>query len=384
MSVRKGSLLREWEFLCLCASPAVSDLKRFKTVFAELQWPVLLELAEEHGVQGILAMRLQQMAFADVPAVAREKLQTRMRAQHLFTLSMTAELFRILQDFKQAGIESILVKGPLISLLAFGDPAIRSYVDLDLLVRHAEIGAATRRLMELGFVPDIPLNVIHAGKVPGEYLFKRPGTSQIVELHTDRTFRYYPRPMPLEDLFARKRAVLLDGQAIPALQLEDEFLLNCIHGAKHFWERLMWVADIAAIVARHPEVDWKLTQQYAADLGAERMVHVALRLAETLLHVPLPVAVREAMEGDTVARQLSKQVARWLPSAGYAPPAWKQRALFRMRMRGGSIAGAMYLLRLSFSPTEEDWQEENEERRPWVLDALQRPLRLLKKYRSDG
>ena len=39
--------------------------------------------------------------------------------------------------------------------------------------------------------------------------------------------------------------------------LEDEFVLNCIHGAKHFWERLMWPADIAAMTARHPEISWE-------------------------------------------------------------------------------------------------------------------------------
>jgi hypothetical protein len=75
--------------------------------------------------------------------------------------------------------------------------------------------------------------------VPGEYLLKRPGTGQIIELHAERTFRYYPRPMPLEVLFARQRRVALDGQETPALCLEDEFVLNSIHGAKHFWERLM-------------------------------------------------------------------------------------------------------------------------------------------------
>jgi hypothetical protein len=55
-----------------------------------------------------------------------------------------------------------------------------------------------------------------------------------------------------------------------------------------------------------------------------------------------------------------------------------------MRMRGGTIAGPAYLLRLSFSPTEEDWVEGAEDKRPWFLDALGRPFRLLRKYGRDG
>ena len=64
-----------------------------------------------------------------VPQDWREKLQSRMRAQHLFTLSMTAELFRILDAFSKSHIETLLVKGPIISFLAYGDAALRGYVD---------------------------------------------------------------------------------------------------------------------------------------------------------------------------------------------------------------------------------------------------------------
>ena len=366
----------------MCASPSTTSARIKETLSADLNWNVLLELGEEHGVLGLLASCLQQSGFAGVPSASREKLQSRMRALHLFALSMTAELFRILQDSSASDIETVLVKGPLVSLLAFGDPAVRSYVDLDLLVRHADILAASYRMIELGFEPDIPLDIIKAGKIPGEYLFKRPGTLQIVELHTERTFRYYPRAMPLETLLARQRRVPLDGREIPALSLEDEFVLNAIHGAKHFWERLMWVADIAAIVVRHSEIDWAKARQSAEVVGAGRMLRVALQLAAILLQVPMPEQMAEEVRSDSTASHLCSQVARWLPGAGYDPPVLKERAIFRMRMRGG-LAGAAYLLRLSFSPTEEDWVEGAEGQRSGFWDSIKRPLRLFRKYRSN-
>ena len=374
------SFVNEWEFLCLSATPCAIESGTISDALVNLDWDILLELAEEHGVLGILAMRLRAHEYRGVPAGAREKLQRQMRAQHLFTLSMTAELFRIVDDFKQAGIPTILVKGPLISLLAYKDPAVRSYVDLDLLVLHSQILPATLRMIEMGFEPDIPVSVIETRKIPGEYLFTRAGTKQIVELHTERTFRYYPRPMPLADLFARKREVLLDGQFIPALLLEDEFILNSIHGAKHFWERLMWISDIAALLTAHPEIDWNLLRLHASEVGAERMIRVALQLALTVLKVPIPKEMEDEVRRDNDAFKLCEQVVRWLPSAGYAPPRLRERALFRMRMRGGQLAGAAYLARLSFSPTEEDWIEGKEENRSWLVDAMQRPMRLLRKY----
>ena len=375
------SFEKEWEFLCACASPRPLSPERGLPPAANLNWERLLETAEVHRILGILTSRLKEAGFSGVPPEAREKLQARMRAQHLFTLSMTAELFRILDKFARAGIEALLVKGPLVSLLAYGDPSVRSYVDLDLVVRHEAVLSAWRVISSSGFEADVPEQAILAGKIPGEYLFSRPGTPQMVELHTERTFRYYPRPMPIGDLFARQRRVFLEGREVPALSLEDEFVLNCIHGAKHFWERLMWPADIAAITMRHPEISWERVRQAARDVRAERMVRVALLLSEHLLGGAVPEAMAADARSDRTAMEMVRQIEGWLPSGGYAPPALPQRAMFRLKMGGGALAGTAYLLRLSFSPTEEDWGEE--ERGSNVWEAVKRPFRLMRKYGQD-
>jgi hypothetical protein len=313
-------------------------------------------------VQGVLAKRLEELAFDGVPVNAREQLQIRMRAQHLFSLSMTAELFRILRQFSDDQVGAILVKGPLTSVLAYGDPAIRSYVDLDLLVRHRDIARAVQHMLASGFHSDIPELAIRAGKIPGEYLFRRPGTQRIVELHTERTFRYYPKPMPIENLFARSRLVLVDGREMPALSLEDELVLNCVHGAKHFWERLMWVSDVAAIVFRHPEINWDVAERFAAQVGADRMLAVGVLLGSQLLNVPLPSATATTIRRDPVAPSLCRRIQTWLLFAGAAPPALPKRAMFRLQMAGGGVTGLAYLTRLSLSPTQEDWDKGTEER----------------------
>jgi len=349
-----------------------------------LQWDALLELAGEHGVLGIVAARLLEQSYDGVPAVVRERLQTRLRAQHIFTLSMTAELFRVLEDFERAGIHALLVKGPLISVLAYGDPAVRSYVDLDLIVRSRDILAATQHMMAMGFAAKVSEGAIQAGKVPGEYVFRRPGTQCVIELHTERTLRYYPRFMPIEDLYARQVRVPIDGRDVPVLSLEDELISDCIHGAKHFWERLIWIADVTALAARHPELDWSKARQAARDVGAECMLRVGLQLGESVFGVHPPPEMARELAQDAVCQRLCRQVLRWLPQAGLAPPSLRERAFFRIKMSGGGFAGVQYLFRLSVSPTEEDWVEGAEERSSSLWDAVRRPLRLLRKYGPRG
>ncbi len=384
-AIGDGVLAVEWPLLLECCAPRPSSERIRALLSRGPDWKALLTLAEEHGVLAQLDSQLR-LAAADIsiPQEVDALLRKRHREQLISTLGMTAEMFRILGDLAAAGVEAMVVKGPVLSVRAYGDPGLRQYVDLDFLIRARDLLAATRVLIDCRYESDVPIEAMEAGKIPGEYLFLKPGTRLLMELHTEQTFRYFPRPLPMEDYFARRTEVGLDGNRVPALSEEDEFVLICIHGAKHFWERLMWISDVAAMIVRCKGLDWDAAQKSARAVGAERMVNVALQLVEDLLHCEIPAAAKERMKHDHGTQRICERIRVWLPYAGESPPNLLGRALFRMNMRGGLIAGLLYLLRLSLSPTEEDWVEGAEAKRSWILDAMQRPLRLLRKYGQDG
>ncbi len=373
----------EWPLLLECASPQ-PDARRLAGLVRSVDWPRLLALAEDHGVTGPLAARLRELDASLVPPETLQALLERRRAQIFFSLRMAAELFRILDRFASEGIGALVAKGPVLAVQAYGDPAMRSYGDLDLLVRQRDIRRATELMIAGGYGAQVPLSVIDAGKIPGQYLFSRPDSQLLVELHNDCTLRYFPRRLPLERFFERHIRVPLDSREVPALSVEDELVLICIHGAKHLWERLIWIADVAALVSRQTSLDWDRAAASAKEVGAERMLHAGLRLAADVLKTELPGKVLPQVKADAVAARLASQVLKWLSAAGYAPPGLFERAVFRMRMRGDLLAAPAYLLRLSLSPTEEDWNDGAEEKRQRFLDALRRPFRLARKYGRGG
>ncbi len=377
------SFANEWLVLLECTSSS-HDRERLAGLLRSADWARLLVLAEEHGVAGHLAACLRGLEENLVPPEVRQTLVDRQRAQIFFTLRLTADLFRILDRFNSEGIGALVVKGPVLAVQAYGDPAMRSYGDLDLLVRQRDIRRATELLSAAGFAAAVPLSAIDAGKIPGQYLFSKPDSKLIVELHNDLTLRYFPRRLPLEDFFARQIRVRLDAREAPALSVEDELVLICIHGAKHFWERLMWIADVAALVSRQTGIDWKRVVDSANAVGAARMLHTGLRLAGDLLKAQLPKKILAMVQADEVATRLAEQICQWLPTAGYAPPGLFERAAFRLRMRGDLIAAPAYLLRLLLSPTEEDWREGGEGSPHKFLDVVRRPFRLARKYGRAG
>ena len=374
---------REWAVLFECASPACNS-RRLAELSDSVDWSQLLILAEEHGLLGHLALRLGALENDRVPAEIRATLVERHRAQVFSTLQLTAELFHVLDLFAAKSIAALVVKGPVLAMHAYGDPTMRSYGDLDLLVRQRDICLATECLQSADFVPTVSFTAINTGKIPGQYLFSKPNANLLVELHNDFTLRYFPRPLPLETLFARSTFVTVDNRGVPALTVEDELVYICVHGATHFWDRLSWIADVAALITRETSIDWESVGMIAKEVEAERMLHTGLLLASDLLSTQLPEKVVKEMREDTGAAKLAMLVLTWMTAADKRSPTLFERAAFRLLMRGRGFSALSYLLRISLSPTEEDWKQDDQRNRRSILAAMRRPFRLMRKYGLGG
>ena len=374
---------REWIALRECVSPW-NDKERLWQYFPAMDWPRLLLLAREHGVVGQLAACLNKLDAPVIPSEITQALLERQREQNFLTLRLTGELFRLLELFRRNEISALVIKGPVLAVQAYADPSMRSYGDLDLLVKQRDIYRAAELLIASGYQAAVSLDAIRAGKIPGQYLFSQPDSKLLVELHNDATLRYFPRPLPIEDFFARQIRVHLDAHEVPAPSLEDHLVLICVHGAKHFWERLALIADVAGFVARQTSISWERAGSSAKAVQSEHLLHTGLRLAMNVLRAVLPEQIVARVREDAVAAKLAARVLHWLPAAGYAERGLFERATFRLRMRGNFLVAPGYLLRLSFSPTEEDWQASDQGSDNRLLDALRRPFRLARKYGRHG
>jgi hypothetical protein len=370
----------EWTALLECSSPQ-ADSARLRELLRTVSWPVLFTLAEVHGVMALLAAALGCVEDNIAPPEFTQKIREYYRAQVLSAMKMTAELFRLVDLFHAAGLETVLVKGPTLAMRAYGDSGARIFGDLDFLLRQRDILRATELMISAGYDFDVSPDDIRAAKIPGQYSFLRKGAPLLVELHTERTMRYFPRGLPIGKFLAARQHELLDGHKIPVLSAEHELVLVCIHGAKHLWERLTLVADVAALVARQTTLNWQESFAAAEAAGAGRMLRSGLILAEDLLRAPLPQEIQSRIRADAAASRLAREIAEWLPSAGDSLPGLLRRALFRMRMRGAAASGLAYLLKLTFSPTQEEWHSADGQNSTAPWSTLRRPFRLAKKYR---
>ncbi len=368
------------ELLIVCArthlDPThVEQLRRLAG--SDLDWSYLLAAAHRHGVLPLVGRHLCECCPEDVPLSWRDYLRVYLESNTRHNLFLTSELLRISARFAEENVSAFPYKGPTLAADAFGSVALRQMVDLDLLTPHHDLLRARDSLVALGYETSLREEDVPRGRTrraPGQYAFTLEKGKCLVELHTERTLRYFPVPLDPARLASRSKLQRLGGQSVRVLAPEDQLLFLCVHGAKHFWGRLGWICDIAELVRTHVDLDWDLTYKEAHALGARRILRLGLMLAGDVLGVEFPRKVLHDLGSDAQAQSLAAQVKEKLLLDGFAIPGVVDRLRFRMRMRGNVWQGISYSFRLATTPSEErDGQSV-------LLRSALRPAKLLREY----
>ncbi len=106
----------------------------------------IVALAGRHRVAGQLGA-----AFAATGRPVPPELQAARRRALLGHLQKVQALQRATAALDRAGVASLVVKGPVLAAGWYGDPAARTYHDLDVLVDPAALSAAIDALVGAGF-----------------------------------------------------------------------------------------------------------------------------------------------------------------------------------------------------------------------------------------
>jgi hypothetical protein len=376
----------EVEFVLCCArsqlgSPQVERVAAL--LEGPLDWSVVTGYACRQRVVPLLYRHLPHVAPGAVPATVVRSLREPAGLMARRNLMLAGALVEIVGELDRSGITAAPFKGPVLSLMAYGDLALREFEDLDLLVHPRDLHKARKVLLELGFEPDVHLNQRQeAAHLRSEYhyTFLRKADELCVELHWRITSRHFWFPLDLDALWTRLHSTTFFGKTVSQLPPEETLLVLCAHGMKHFWGMLSFVCDVAEQVRSYPAIDWDGVQQHARKLGSERMLLLGLVLAAELLDAPVPPKLLKRAERDGALRPLVDRVQSRLLDVSAEPPGIFERNLLRIQARERLRDKLRFCLDLIATPRVADW--ETVTLPPWLapLYYLVRPFRLVLKY----
>lgn len=246
-------------------------------------WTEVLAAARAHRVTGLLSAATWDGAMPATDAQVQQARALHRRGQ-LRVLSLERELITIVDLLTRAGIESRILKGSAVAHLDYPDPSLRSFVDVDVLVRARDIDRAAAVLTAAGF------NRTLAEPRPGFDRRFDKGMTLIppagYELDLHRTFVLGPWGLrvDLDGLWDEGEQVRLGSQRVLALSRSNRFMHACYHAALGDWPlRLGSLRDVAEMLRT---VDGAAIRLLARNWGVEAVVAAAVADSGRLLGFP--------------------------------------------------------------------------------------------------
>jgi putative nucleotidyltransferase-like protein len=251
--------------------------------------------AEQERVAPLLYAALRG---GDAPPAVLARLRASWIAAQRQSLLAGDQLREIVRALGDAGIPTIVLKGPALAAAYYDDPALRPFTDLDLLVRRDHRARGLAVLAALGYVHGSPgrslaYELDHAGAV---YLVAASGSSRLpVDLHWECIA--HPGGSHATELAAAEiwqRAVPASewGESAHALAPEDLLVYLAAHLAiHHTLAGVLWQLDIALLLQRHAAtLDWEAVLERARRWHAAAAVYFPLRVVSEQLGAVAPEA----------------------------------------------------------------------------------------------
>ena len=240
-------LIPELDIILLSAknNPSIEDIDALNKIIPKLDnWDYLSSTLINRGLAPLLYKKLSQLSNSHlIPA----HIQSKLRSAYYKTVSRSMMLYgafhEVVQEFNNAGIKVIALKGIYLSEHLYGDIGLRLMSDIDLLVKEEDKIKCIKILESLKYttLPTVKnftefIDTIHedAKENSGQAHYEPMLKGEIsIEIHTKLQSSSEKYHQSLTDIWENAKPVTING--LPALALDNYNLLIhlCLHLHKH-------------------------------------------------------------------------------------------------------------------------------------------------------
>jgi hypothetical protein len=239
-----------------------------------------------------------------------DDLHDRHEEQLALDLRLEGLLCAAVEVLDAASIEYRALKGPVLARTVYGDPALRSFGDVDVLVRDTDFDGAIDALRALDFHRRFvePRTGFDARFSKGACLERADGLE--LDLHRTLAPGAFGLRLARADLFGpAPRFFVLGGMKVAGLDAQLAFVHACFHAALgDDPPRLVPLRDVAELV--RSGVDVGAAMEATAGVGCAVVLQRALALVDEELHVELTADLERWTEMHPPTR-----VDRWILSS---------------------------------------------------------------------
>jgi|GEM_PF-4276583 len=323
---------------CIAGIRPVSD---------RLRWKRLVEAAGRHRVASIVAPCLKDL---DLPETARRRLEEFTAKTDQRTAQAYQAVAAILSEARRRNLTLLIFKGPVLCETLYERPGLRSFFDLDLLVKPEDLESTERLLGDLGYKLRLlrtssrrwiagahdptpigsgdllspeetrELYLAHHFHLP--YVPKEEGKGLRIDLHWS-LFPEANLPLPLGEFWQRAEPITLAGQTALTFCPVDNLLYLCLHTSLDGYARirLLKLLDILRLAEKFSLPEWQDFAARAEKYQVEKMAGLGLWLAYHAFHRDLPEAAAGLVKFNLRQRLLAARLSDRAILTGLSPAA---------------------------------------------------------------
>jgi len=373
----------EMELILACCrnarDPAAEDAVLQK-VNSGVDWDLLVELMEFHGVTLVVGRKLSVIGSSRVP----ENLLERSRCWEIEAarqnLGQTVELLRIIELLQEGGVEVIPFRGMALAAQLYGELTVRQSSDIDLIIRQQDVLTVKRILSSAGYAPPSCLSPAQEAafvRVACVYELWNRDRKVRLELHW-KDSQHVALPLPDNFVWKGSQFTSFGGRQVRTLAQETLLLLLCAHGTKHCWQQLRYVSDVAELVRLSRDIDWVRLLRKADELGARSMVMTGLGLSHQVLGAPVPDEVMRDIRNNRQAQRIVAECSKVFFDGCQTEPGYWRTCQFNLRSFDKWGGRFRYLTRVALRPGIQDFKAAS---LPKFLFPLYPCIRLLRLIR---
>ena len=376
-----GDLPAEQELIRACFQVDPDDRWRAVSgVINRVNWERFEVLIQRNGATP-WAMHFLVNHFKDhLPDVLEYRWRQVFRSHAAYCMRLTGALEILAERFRSAHTPMATFKGPALGQIAYGDYALRTYQDLDIMIRSTDFRAAYEILVtKAGFKPMQAMNereLTAWARTGREFTFSSGGA--MVDLH----MRLTEGPARFSSGFvlpANLVALKLLSREVLVFTPEVHFVLLALHGTKHGWPEMRMVGD-AAFLAHHAGLNMDEVGRLAGHYRCRRAVDLALWLAQDMCGLKVDRYLTDGKAPSHTVLRIGRHVAARLQSGNWIPEK-AERLRMMLRLLDNLPARAGFVWHTITAPKLTDIREGHGLGSPML--GLMRPFRLIRRRISS-
>jgi hypothetical protein len=266
-----------------------------------LDWDSFLKKARENGISAVVYSKLNKIKkdCPHIPSFVFEELKKIYYLNATKNSLIFEELEKVLDTFRKAGIQVIVLKGAALAEKIYGNLALRPMTDIDLLAKKEDLFSLDDQMKILGYRPsDISINDIDFSSTYLTTLDYRSLSPNSTSFHVHWHFvnstipnESYINKIKIEDIWRdAEKTKIADVETM--VMAPHHLLIHLSEHAlrvTHSLSKFSFFCDIDEVVNSYKErLDWDQLVMESLKFKLNRMVYLSLYFTAKFLETKIP------------------------------------------------------------------------------------------------